>query len=131
TGFQQFLAGTGSMLSGLGDVGEGAITSETSVSANVLGFAVLPGSDDVYNAKTGQWEKLASGPNYAPNCAYLGWGIYVMARVDADPRKQKAAWSAAAHLGDKDLSLWMVMYPSGFQVHRTSHSNIAEWVEAG
>jgi multiple sugar transport system substrate-binding protein len=54
-----------------------------------------------------------------------------MARVDADPKKQKAAWSAAAHLGGKDLSLWMVMYPSGMQVHRNSHSDIAEWVGAG
>ena len=40
-------------------------------------------------------------------CAYLGWGVYVMARVDSDAKKQKAAWSAAAHLGGKDLSLWM------------------------
>ena len=31
-------------------------------------------------SKTGKWEKLASGPNFAPNMAYLGWGIYVMAR---------------------------------------------------
>ena len=54
-----------------------------------------------------QWDKLPSGPNYAPNMAYLGWGVYVMARVDSDAKKQKAAWSAAAHLGGKDLSLWM------------------------
>src|SRR6266446_5878965 len=84
----------------------------------------FPGGDDVYNAQTGAWDKLASGPNYAPNCAYLGWGMYVMARVNSDPKKHKAAWSAAAHLGGKDLSLWTVMYPSGFQVHRTSHSNV-------
>ena len=25
---------------------------------------------------------LASGPNYAPNMAYIGWGVYVMATVD-------------------------------------------------
>lgn len=131
TGFQQFLAGTGSMLSWWGDIGEVAITSDTSVIGNILGFDILPGSDDVFNAKTGQWEKLPSGPNYAPNCAYLGWGIYVMARVDSDEKKHKAAWSAAAHLGGKDLSIWTVMYPSGFQVHRASHSNIAEWVAAG
>jgi multiple sugar transport system substrate-binding protein len=131
TGFQQFLAGTGSMLSWWGDIGQVAKASDTAVIGDVLKFDILPGSDDVYNAKTGKWERLASGPNFAPNCAYLGWGVYVMARVDSDPRKQKAAWSAAAHLGGKDLSLWMVMYPSGFQVHRNSHSNIGEWVEAG
>ena len=131
TAFQQFLAGTGSMLSWWGDVGSMANTSDTSVIGNDVAFDILPGSDDVYNYKTAKWEKLASGPNFAPNCAYLGWGVYVMARVDADPKKQKAAWSAAAHLGGKDLSLWMVMYPSGMQVHRNSHSDIAEWVGAG
>ena len=131
TAFQQFLAGTGSMLSWWGDVGSMANTSDTSVIGNDVAFDILPGSDDVYNYKTNKWEKLASGPNVSPNCAYLGWGVYVMARVDADPVKQKAAWSAAAHLGGKDLSLWMVMYPSGMQVHRNSHSDIAEWVGAG
>jgi multiple sugar transport system substrate-binding protein len=131
TAFQQFLAGTGGLLAWWGDIGQMANTSDSSVIGNVIGFDILPGSDDVYNAKTGKWEKLPSGPNYAPNMAYLGWGIYVMARVDSDSRKQKAAWSAAAHLGGKDLSLWTVMYPSGFQVHRQSHFDIAEWVGAG
>ena len=100
-------------------------------SATSAGFSILPGSDDVYNSKTGEWDKLASGPNFAPNCAYLGWGVYVMARVDSDEKKQKAAWSAAAHLGGKDLSIWTAMYPSGFQPYRNSHFNIPEWVAAG
>jgi multiple sugar transport system substrate-binding protein len=131
TGFQQFLAGTGSMLSWWGDIGSVARTSDTSVIGKTIAFDILPGSDDVYNAKTGAWDKLASGPNFAPNCAYLGWGVYVMARVNGDTKKHKAAWSAAAHVGGKDLSLWTVMYPSGFQVHRQSHSNVDEWVAAG
>jgi len=131
TGFQQFLAGTGSMLVWWGDIGSNAKTSDSSVIGDVCGFDILPGSDDVYNAKTGQWEKLASGPNHSPNMAYLGWGVYVMARVDSDAKKQKAAWSAAAHLGGKDLSLWTAAYPSGFQPYRNSHFIIDEWVSAG
>ena len=131
TAFQQFLAGTGSMVSWWGDVGSMAKTSDSSVVGETVGFSILPGSDDVYNAKTGQWDKLPSGPNFAPNMAYIGWGIYVMARVDSDPVKQKAAWSAAAHLGGKDISLWTSAYPSGMQPYRNSHFNIAEWVEAG
>jgi multiple sugar transport system substrate-binding protein len=131
TAFQQFLAGTGSMLAWWGDVGSNAKTSDSSVIGDTCGFSILPGSDDVYNAKTGKWDTLASGPNYAPNMAYLGWGIYVMARVDADPKKQKAAWSAAAHLGGKDISLWTSAYPSGMQPYRNSHFNIPEWVAAG
>ena len=131
TGFQQFLGGTGSMIAWWGDIGSNAKTNDSSVIGDVVGFSILPGSDDVYNSKTGKWDKLASGPNYAPNCAYLGWGVYVMARVDSDAKKQKAAWSAAAHLGGKDLSLWTAMYPSGFQPYRNSHFNIPEWVAAG
>ncbi|HWL69352.1 MAG TPA: ABC transporter substrate-binding protein [Geminicoccus sp.] len=131
TGFQQFLFGTGSMLSWWGDIGSNARTSDSSVIGETIGFDILPGSDDVYNSKTGQWDKLADGPSFAPNMAYIGWGIYVMARVDGDAKKHKAAWSAAAHLGGKDLSLWTSAYPSGFQPYRKSHFNIAEWTEAG
>ncbi|HLF21635.1 MAG TPA: extracellular solute-binding protein [Aestuariivirga sp.] len=131
TGFQQFLGGTGSMLSWWGDIGSNAKTSDSSVVGDVIGFDILPGSDDVYNAKTGAWDSLAGGPNYAPNMAYIGWGVYVMARVDSDPAKQKAAWSAAAHIGGKDISLWCAAYPSGFQPYRNSHFNIPEWVAAG
>ncbi|MGL4489108.1 MAG: ABC transporter substrate-binding protein [Rhizobiaceae bacterium] len=131
TGFQQFLAGTGSMLAWWGDIGSSAKTSDSSVVGDTVGFSILPGSDDVYNAKTGAWDKLASGPNFAPNMAYIGWGVYVMARVDSDEKKKKAAWSAAAHLGGKDISLWCAAYPSGFQPYRQSHFNTAEWVGAG
>lgn len=131
TAFQQFLAGTGSMVSWWGDVGAGAKTSDSSVVGDVTGFSILPGSDDVWNHKEGKWEVLDSGPNHAPNMAYIGWGVYVMARVDADPKRHKAAWSAAAHLGGKDLSLWASAYPSGFQPYRKSHFNVDEWTEAG
>ena len=84
-----------------------------------------------FNAQTGQWDTLPSGPNFAPNMAYIGWGVYVMARVDGDAKKKKAAWSAAAHLGGKDISLWCAAYPSGFQPYRNSHFNIPEWTAAG
>jgi multiple sugar transport system substrate-binding protein len=131
TAFQQFLAGIGSMVSWWGDVGSGARTSDTSVIGDTVAFDILPGSDEVYNSKTGQWDKLPSGPNHAPNMAYLGWGVYVMARVDSDEKKKKAAWSAAAHLGGKDLALWMAAYPSGFQCYRKSQFDTKEWVEAG
>ena len=128
TAFQQFLAGTGSMLNWWGDVGSNARTSDTSVVGDVVGFSVNPASDRVYNAKAGAWENTR---NEAPNMAYIGWGVYVMATVDGDEKKKKAAWSAAAHLGGKDLSLWASAYPSGFQPYRNSHFQYEEWEEAG
>ena len=128
TAFQQFLAGTGSMLMWWGDVGSNARTSDTSVVGDVAGFGINPASERVYNAKTGAWEETR---NEAPNMAYIGWGVYVMATVEGDDKKKKAAWSAAAHLGGKDLSLWASAYPSGFQPYRNSHFQYDEWEEAG
>ncbi len=128
TAFQQFLAGTGSMLMWWGDVGSSARTSDTSVVGDVVGFGITPGSDRLYNSQSGEWEDTY---NEAPNMAYLGWGVYVTNRVSGDEKKRKAAWSAAAHLGGKDLSLWMSAYPSGFQPYRNSHFQYDEWEEAG
>ena len=128
TAFQQFLAGTGSMICWWGDVGSNAKTSDSSVVGDVVGFSINPGANKVYNVKTGAWEE---NENFAPNMAYLGWGIYVTNRVSGDEKKRKAAWSAAAHLGGKDLSLWTTAYPSGFQPYRNSHFNYDEWEAAG
>ncbi|MEY4697716.1 MAG: hypothetical protein RIT14_2144 [Pseudomonadota bacterium] len=128
TAFSQFLAGTGSMLMWWGDVGSNARTSDSSVVGDVVGFGINPGSDRVYNSKSGAWEETY---NESPNMAYLGWGIYVTSRVSGDEKKRKAAWSAAAHLGGKDISLWMAAYPSGFQPYRNSHFQYDEWEAAG
>ena len=81
TGFQQFLAGTGSMLTWWGDIGSNARTSDTSVIGDVVGFSAIPGSDRVYNHSKGAWENTY---NEAPNNAYLGWGVYVTNRVEGD-----------------------------------------------
>ena len=130
TAFSQFLAGTGSSVCWWGDVGSQAKTLDTSVVGNVVGFSINPGAEKVYNSKTAAWETPAT-PNFAPNMAYLGWGVYVSSRVSGDEKKRKAAWSAAAHLGGKDLSLWTTAYPSGFQPYRNSHFDYAEWQAAG
>jgi multiple sugar transport system substrate-binding protein len=128
TAFSQFLAGTGSMLMWWGDVGSNARTSDSSVVGDVVGFGINPGATRVYNSAAGAWEDT---PNEAPVMAYIGWGVYVTARVSGDEKKRKAAWSAAAHLGGKDLSLWMAAYPSGFQPYRNSHFQYDEWEAAG
>jgi multiple sugar transport system substrate-binding protein len=130
TAFQQFLAGTGSMICWWGDVGSNARTSDSSVVGDVVGFSINPGSDRVFNAATGEWETPET-PNFAPNMAYLGWGVYVTNRVSGDEMKRKAAWSAVAHLGGKDISLWCAAYPSGFQPYRNSHFDYDEWEAAG
>ncbi len=128
TAFQQFLAGTGTALTWWGDVGSNARTSDTSVVGDVVGFSINPGARRVYNHQAGAWEETE---NFAPNLAYLGWGVYVTNRVSADEKRRKAAWSCAAHLGGKDISLWMAAYPSGYQPYRQSQFDYAEWEAAG
>ena len=128
TAFSQFLAGTGAGVTWWGDVGSNARTSDTSVVGDVVGFSINPGAKRVYNSGAAAWEETE---NFAPNMAFLGWGVYVTNRVSGDEKKRKAAWSAAAHLGGKDLSLWMAAYPSGFQPYRNSHFNYDEWEAAG
>ncbi len=128
TAFQQFLAGTGSSVMWWGDVGSNARTSDTSLVGDVVGFDINPGTGKVYNWAAGEWEET---PNVSPHNAYIGWGVYVTNRVSGDELKRKCTWSAAAHLGGKDLSLWMAAYPSGFQPYRNSHFNYDEWEAAG
>jgi multiple sugar transport system substrate-binding protein len=128
TAFQQFLAGTGSMLTWWGDVGSMARTSDTSVVGDVGGVRHQPRLERASTTKAGAWEETY---NESPNMAYIGWGVYVTSGVSGDEKKRKAAWSAAAHLGGKDISLWMAAYPSGFQPYRNSHFNYDEWEAAG
>lgn len=128
TAFQEFLAGTGGSVMWWGDVGSNARTSDTSLVGDVVGFDINPGTARVYNWRTDEWEDT---PNVSPSNAYIGWGVYVTNRVSDDELKRKCAWSAAAHLGGKDISLWMSAYPSGFQPYRNSHFNYDEWEAAG
>ncbi|MER3439150.1 MAG: sugar ABC transporter substrate-binding protein [Chloroflexota bacterium] len=131
--FGQFLAGQGTMCHWWGDVGSNIYTNDQSVFIGneklQARFSILPGSTDVYNAKTGQWDQIP-GNNYAPNMAYIGWGLYVM--KESEKRGvNEAAWDLAAHLGGKDISLWTAVYPSGFQPYRQSHFNVEDWVAVG
>jgi multiple sugar transport system substrate-binding protein len=135
TAFLEFLPGTGSSVMWWGDVGSNARTREDSVVGNVVGFDINPGASRVYNWRTDQWEDT---PNRSPNNAYIGWGVYVTNRAAKSPNAaisdetwRKCTWSAAAHLGGKDISLWMAAYPSGFQPYRNSHFLIDEWEAAG
>ena len=103
TAFQQFLTGTGSLLEWWGTSAQSPRRATRRRSAtNSPSTSCRPRTTFTISART-QWEKLPSGPNVAPNMAYLGWGIYVMKSVDGDAKRHKAAWSAAAHLGGKDL----------------------------
>lgn len=126
----QILAGTGAACAWWGDVGSNVYTSDSSIVQDKMGFSILPGSDDVWNQDTQSWDTLPSGPNFSPNEAYIGWGLYVMQEAEARGVSE-AAWDLAAHLGGQDLSMWTTIYPSGFQPYRSSHFDVQYWIDAG
>ena len=78
-----------------------------------------PGADEVYNSATGAVGEAGRRSELrAEHGLYRLGRLRHQPRVDGDEKKRKAAWCAAAHLGGKDLSLWMAAYPSGFQPYR-------------
>ena len=132
TAFQQFLTGTGSLLEWWGDIGtvrEDERHRDDRRRARLRHPARLRTTSTI-SAKQ-QWEKLASGPNHRAEHGLSRLGHLRDEDRRRDPKRQKAAWSAAAHLGGKDLSMWTAAYPSGFQPYRKSHTNLDLWALAG
>jgi multiple sugar transport system substrate-binding protein len=127
--FSQLLTGQGTMEHWWGDVGSNVYTNASSIVQGKLGYSILPGSPDVYNHQTKQWETLPE-LNRAPQLAYLGWGMYVMKAAE-ERGVAEAAWDLVSHLTGRDISLWMVIYPSGQNPWRTSHFNGADWTLTG
>ena len=66
-----------------------------------------------------QWDKLAERPELRAE-----HGLYRLGRLrhgrasTATRRSRRRHGRRAAHLGGKDISLWMAAYPSGFQPYR-------------
>jgi multiple sugar transport system substrate-binding protein len=124
-----FLAGTGTSAHWWADIGANEYASDQSIVQDKVGFSILPGSPDVYNYASGEWDTI-EGNNFAPYLAFLGWGLYVTKA--AETRKvSEAAWDLVKHLSSKDISLWMNIYPSGMNPSRKSHFNPADWTIAG
>jgi multiple sugar transport system substrate-binding protein len=148
--FQQFLLGVGAMIAWWGEIG--FVAQQNSPIGKRISFSRMPGSERVYNFRTKQWQCADSkfgepecrsathteNPvlNFATGTANMGWGLYVSKDItitDVAKRalRDKAAWSAAAHLGGKDLSLWTALHPTGFQPYRNSHFQPDWWMRAG
>ena len=91
---------------------------------------ILPGSDDVYNAKTGQpGTSCASGPNYAPNMRLSRLGRLRAWRASTATRRSRKRRGARRRISAARTSrCGRAAYPSGFQPYRNSHFNIHEWV---
>ena len=72
-----------------------ARTSDTSVIGKIIAFDILPGSDYVYNARTGAWDKLGQRPQLRAQLRLSRLGcVRDGASCNGDAKKHKAAFSA-------------------------------------
>ncbi|WP_306120097.1 MULTISPECIES: extracellular solute-binding protein [unclassified Roseitalea] len=99
--------------------------TEGSIAGNVR-TAMLPGSTEIWNHKTGEWDSFDE-PVASPFLAFGGW----QAGVPADSRNQEAAWDYVATLTSPEQSgIAIVTANTGINPYRFSHyENIDNWLE--
>ena len=90
---------------------------ETSIVKGLMGFNILPGSKEVYNSKTGEWDEFPD-ISHAPFHAFGGWVIAVSA--DVNPDRADAVWEMVTHLASVESGLWFVTNPTGASPYRFS-----------
>jgi multiple sugar transport system substrate-binding protein len=68
------------------------------VTGGKASYAVLPGSSEVYNSKTGKWEKFEK-PNQPGYAAFGGWIVM----IPKNAKQPEAAMSFAKYLGSPEV----------------------------
>ena len=107
-----------------GDTGTiGADPRQSRVAGNVGSF-VLPGSDEIYNHKTKQWDRMGKVV-HSPFMAYGGW----VASVPATSQAQDCAWDYVAWYTSPENSMKDVTTGgTGISPYRLSHfRNVDAW----
>ena len=86
--------------------------------------AMLPGSDEIWNHKTGQWDKFPEVV-HSPFLAFGGWQL----GVPGDSKNQEAAWDFVSTVISPEVSgKAIVTANSGVNPYRFSHyDNIENW----
>lgn len=110
------------------DVGTMTYDPKSSSVIGMVGFAGLPGRDEVYNSKTGAWDKIEGG-NHPAYAAFGGW-INV---VSKDAKNQEAAIDLATFLGSPEVMKQASLAPgSGVNpARRSTLDDIDAWVKGG
>ncbi|HRX71740.1 MAG TPA: extracellular solute-binding protein [Candidatus Competibacteraceae bacterium] len=121
-----FAGGSVAMNFDWGDTGVNAADPKTSLIPGKVGTALLPGSKQVWNDQTRQWDSF---PNIsrAPFLAFGGW----QAAVPANSNQIEAAWNFIAWLSSPEVSGEAVVTPqAGINPYRQSHfDNRERWLQ--
>ena len=92
---------------------------ETSIIKGLQGYNILPGSNEVYNSQSGEWETFDE-PSHAPFHAFGGWVIAVSASVANDESKIGPVWDMVTQLTKPESGLWFVTNQTGASPYRFS-----------
>lgn len=124
---QAFLSGRTAMLLDWGDTGPLANDPAQSRIVGQVGYFILPGSREVWNSRTWQWQTF-DHPYKAPFLAAGGW----VAGVPKNSRHQEAAWDYIQWYSSPENSLHDVLTSgTGVNPYRLSHfSSIDAWTQA-
>ena len=108
-----------------GDTGTIGADPEQSQVAGSVGSALLPGSNEFWNHKTGQWDTFDEIIR-SPFMAYGGW----QSAVPAASRNQEAAWNYVEWLTNPENSgIAAITGGSGVNPYRFSHfTNLDRWL---
>ena len=120
-----FVTGQTAMAIDWADMGVHAVNSPASVVKDKIGYAQLPGSDDVFNSLTGVWDKR---PNQVSSISG-NWTFF----VSKASKHKDLAFEFAAHMTSKALTKKMTaMSGTAVNPSRTSHfDNPEAWNQSG
>ncbi|MGP1397092.1 MAG: extracellular solute-binding protein [Inquilinaceae bacterium] len=121
-----FAGGTVAMNFDWGDTGVIAADPAQSQVGGSVGSAILPGSTEIWNHKTGQWDTFDE-PVRSPFMAFGGW----QAAVPQSSNNVEAAWNFVEFLSNPENSgTAAVTGGSGVNPYRFSHfENLDRWSE--
>ncbi|RXJ86514.1 ABC transporter substrate-binding protein [Arcobacter sp. CECT 8985] len=124
---QSFIAGDVALAIDWGDIGIMAQNAKESVVKGKVGYAVLPGSNKVYNSITKKWEN-----KFNRVTALTGNWIIV---INKNSKNKKLALEFAAKMSSKELTEKLISKSwSGVNPSRISHlepNSYKEWEDSG
>lgn len=120
-----FVTGKVAMAIDWADIGTFAANSPLSIVRDKVGYAVLPGADQVFNAQSNQWDQ-----QYNAASSMLGNWIIL---VDKNSRHKKLAFDFAAHMTSPEMTRKLVpIGMNGINPSRHSHFTHPEsWRASG